>query len=493
MLTLRDGQRLASVIPNDWFEREITMLQQVAAKALGGTSALALDRQGSMSVIAAVLTPLMLMFAGLSINVAHLYNVKTGMAQTLDTALTSTTRDVIVNGRSQEAATTAMTRYLDANGNAGMSEAAKIELAELNIDKAGRTVTAKIKSDVRVPFPVFGIADTWPVVVQASTSYSDRPVEVAMMLDLTASMNESGTPKDGRRQSKLDNLKDAASKAVSDLLARNVPGMQPRVRVALVPYSQGVNAGDLAKATYIEDAAARIPDAPIGLDELNLPINLLIKTVLGLLRPASDKCTTERKQVVDGQLVADLSDAAPGEAMINRDKRLAKSKCPSVAVTPLTSDQDALLRQINRFSGVGSTAGHIGVQWTRYLLSPNWSGFLRQEAGSQAVPAPYSTSQTAVRKVAILLTDGEFNTEYARGGNSASMAQAHCAAMKQNVEVFTIGFMLDDRNAKATMAACASPDQSGGIKHYYEASTAEELEAAFGAITANTEVVRLTN
>lgn len=469
------------------------MLGQWTAKALNSTSSFAADRNGSMAVVATVLTPLIVMFAGLSINVAHLFNVKASMTQTLDTALSSTTRDVIVNGRSRDAAMEAMGRYLDTNGNAGLSEAAKIEITEFSIDRTARTVTARLKSDVKVPFPTFGIADTWPVVVQASTSYSDRPVEVAMMLDLTGSMNENGTPKDGRRQTKLDNLKDAASQAVRDLLARNGPGMQPRVRVALIPYSQGVNAGDLNKANYIEDAGGRISDAPIGLDELNLPINAVVKLVLGLLKPASDKCTTERKQMVNGQLVADMSDVAPGAAMINRDKRLAKNKCPSSAVTPLTANRDDLLGEISRFSGVGSTAGHIGVQWTRYMLSPNWSGFLRQEVGAQAAPAPYSNSPTAVRKVAILLTDGEFNTEYARGGNSASMAQAHCTALKQNVEVFTIGFMLDDRDARATMAACASPDESGGIKHYYEASTAEELEAAFRAITANTEVVRLTH
>lgn len=469
------------------------MLRQVTAKALQSTSAFAADRAGSMAVIAAVLTPLMMILVGLSINVAHLYNVKAGMVQTLDAALSSTTRDVIVNGRSRNEAKVAMGRLIAANGSAGLSEASKLTLAELDIDRTNRTVTAQLQSDVKMPFPVFGIADTWPVVVQATTSYTDRPVEVAMMLDLTGSMNKDGTRKNGRTQSKLDNLKDAASQAVRDLLARNVPGRQPRVRVALVPYSQGVNSGELSSANWIEGGL--LGPEPLGLDVLNQPIFQSIKDTLAELsrNPRQDKCTTERKIKLNGKIVADFSDAPPGQAMINRDKNLEPNTCPKATVTPLTADRNELLRQISSFSGVGGTAGHIGVQWTRYVLSPNWSDFLRQKAGAEAMPAPYSNSSTAVRKVAILLTDGKFNTAYADGGTSASMAQTHCSALKQGVEVFTIGFMLNETEAKATMAACASPDVAGGIKHYYEASTAEELEAAFEAITANTEIVSLTN
>ena len=62
------------------------------------------------------------------------------------------------------------------------------------------------------------------------------------------------------------------------------------------------------------------------------------------------------------------------------------------------------------------------------------------------------------------------------------------------IEVFTIGFALDDRSmsrdereqAKSVLKNCSSPDSSS-IKHYFEASTGEELDAAFREIIANTE------
>lgn len=469
------------------------MLKQLTSRALVTTTAFARSSDGNIGIMSALLTPLLLMSAGFAVNVAHVYNTRASMSQTLDAALTSTTREVIVNGQSKSVAKAAMEDFIGANGNASLAQADKLTLTELDIDRTSRVVTAQMKSDVKLPFPVFGMSDTWPVVVAAATAYNDRPVEVAMMLDLTGSMNERGTPKNGRTQTKLDNLKDAASSAVKDLLSRNRPGQRPRVRIALVPYSQGVNAGSLSEANYIEDGARRIADAPIGLDELNLPANRPIKLVQDLLRPATDKCTTERKVMSGGSLTADFSDNPPETAMINRDKRMPANSCPRASVTPLSSDEDKLLDQISRFAGIGGTAGHIGVQWTRYVLSPKWGSFLSARAGSDAIPAVPASGPTAVRKVAILLTDGEFNTQYASGGNSAGMAQAHCNLLKQGVEVFTIGFMLRDNAAKATMAACASPDTNGGIKHYYDASNAAELNAAFQAISANTEVIRLTN
>lgn len=469
------------------------MLGKLTASFRDGAAGFARDQRGNFAIMAAVLSPLLVLSAGFAINVAHLANTRSSMTQALDIALTSTTRDVISKGKSKQAAIDYMAGYLSSNGDGGLAEADRLKLIDLEIDRTARTVTAQLQSDVRMPFAMFGMATTYPVTVDAKTAYADRPIEVAMMLDITGSMNEIGTPlANGRRQTKLDNLRTASTQAVRDLLGRNTPGMQPRVRVALIPYSQGVNAGDLSEANYIESPLLPT-EVPIGLDELDLPANKLIKQVLKLLRPVNDACTTERKKVSGRGTVADLSDDAPGVAMINRDVELGKNKCPRSTVVPLTADADKLLDEIDRFSGVGGTAGHIGVQWTRYLLSPKWSGFLREKAGNQAVPAPYGTSATSVRKVAILLTDGEFNTQYADGGSSASFARAHCDAMKANIEVFTIGFMLDDRDARATMQGCATPDEPGGVRHYYDASNAAELEAAFQAITANTEVVRLTN
>lgn len=70
---------------------------------------------------------------------------------------------------------------------------------------------------------------------------------------------------------------------------------------------------------------------------------------------------------------------------------------------------------------------------------------------------------------------------------------------KDGIEVFTIGFDLDNKDtskaekdaAKAVLKACASP-RSGSMKRYFEAATGAELDVAFQTIARNIERLALT-
>lgn len=111
------------------------------------------------------------------------------------------------------------------------------------------------------------------------------------------------------------------------------------------------------------------------------------------------------------------------------------------------------------------------------------------------------------------MTDGQFNTAFAgvrdkwdeqpqlyQGAKSRSYAESLCANMRDDgIEVFTIGFDLsnpkmdksESDQAKTVLKNCSSPDTSS-MKHYYEASTGAELDAAFKEIIRNTERLALT-
>ena len=128
---------------------------------------------------------------------------------------------------------------------------------------------------------------------------------------------------------------------------------------------------------------------------------------------------------------------------------------------------------------------------------------------------PADHDKKKVAKVAILMTDGQFNTAFAgvkdsndrdnqpqmdQGNKARNYAEEICANMKTDgIEVFTIGFALDERGmsrdereqAKSVLRNCSSPDTSS-IQHFFEASTGEELDAAFRAIIANTERLAIT-
>lgn len=171
---------------------------------------------------------------------------------------------------------------------------------------------------------------------------------------------------------------------------------------------------------------------------------------------------------------------------------------------PLTSDAQALKARIETFEFEGGTAGHIGVQWSWYLLSPNWAGMLPEPQ------RPMDYDNTKIGKYAILMTDGLFNLSYFdastdRGVYKDGKAPPRDAAIKlcegmraKGIEIYTIGFDLYNRDISADSRAkaidllqkCASPDSGG--KHFFDASTGPELRAAFEKIANNMNRLALT-
>ena len=371
------------------------------------------DRSGNFAIITGAALSMLALAVGYGVNIAQVYNVRSNLVQSLDSALTSTGRDISTGLIPEDKADESIQAFLQANEGNTLSQGDNFHLQlPIDVDKTAKTIRATAYVDVDVFFPLFGQSNKVRVATTAATLYSDVTVEIGLMLDVTGSMGEKGTPKNGAKQTKLDNLKDAAKDAVDDFLNSNIPGLPPRVRVALIPYSQGVNTGKLSEATYIEGTG--LSDIPIGLNVLDLPINKLIKNLLSLLRPVTDTCATERKKDdMSGRAIFDASDRGPGLAMVNRDNRLGRYACPAAPVVPLSTDAAKLKDVIDDFSAGGSTAGHMGIQWTRYMLSPEWATFLQRKADGSA-PAKYNIGGVKkVRKIAVLMTDGEFNTAYA--------------------------------------------------------------------------------
>ena len=77
---------------------------------------------------------------------------------------------------------------------------------------------------------------------------------------------------------------------------------------------------------------------------------------------------------------------------------------------PLTNDKARCMSKVKNLTAAGGTAGHLGTAWAWYTLSPNWNTLW--PTANQAAP-----KETAgLKKYAILMTDGEYNTEYDTNG-----------------------------------------------------------------------------
>ena len=167
-------------------------------------------------------------------------------------------------------------------------------------------------------------------------------------------------------------------------------------------------------------------------------------------------------------------------------------------VIPLTSSKATLQSFFDNATAGGATPGHLGHAWSWYLLSPKWASLWP----STATPAAYNDTKT--KKVAVIMTDGEYNTQYS---NVASRTQALelCKSMKASgIEVYTVGFGFSassaagdntsEGNAKDLLTQCSS-----GTNHYYFPYDSAALRSVFQNIgnglmgnTTNTTAEQIT-
>jgi Flp pilus assembly protein TadG len=468
------------------------------------------DSRGNFAILTAAAASMLAIVVGFGVNTAQVYNIRSGLGQALDAAVTSTARDLTTGIIKPADARDWIERFLTANGDPEFTSDDRLVLENIVVDQAKKTVQATAYVDTTVFFPLF--TSNHPRVRATSAAiYSDKRVEIAMMLDVTGSMAKSG------KVDKIGDLKTAASNAVKTVL-KNQDAKNPRVRVALVPYASGVNVGGLAANLYAEKASASDlpPVTGTAVVGKTLPSYADYLKAVAKEFPRGDACATERK-TASGKpdMSADGPDTVRTDkngkkyyALVNRDDNLTGSgmnKCPDAKVIPLTADSKSLLDSIDDFKANGYTAGAIAIQWTYYMLSASWRGVVK---GAGLGDGPADRDDKKIHKVAILMTDGQFNTAYAgvtgnfnsQGSTSRGNAESLCANMKAaGIEIFTVGFDLNNRSmsqterdqAKAVLKTCASSDASA-IKHYFEVSTGQELDDAFQEIISNTERLALT-
>ena len=178
--------------------------------------------------------------------------------------------------------------------------------------------------------------------------------------------------------------------------------------------------------------------------------------------------------------------------------------------TPLTTDKTSLHTLINNLQPSGGTAGHLGTAWAWYMLSPNWNTLW----STQNQAAPYDTAYNVntkvgdpklvkLKKVAILMTDGDYNQEYDTNGKmtyfggapandtSSNQATALCTAMKaKGIEVYTVAFSAGgglSSGAQTLLTNCATDGS-----HFYNAATGDALRAAFRDIALKISTLRIT-
>lgn len=421
------------------------------------------DRSGNFAMMFAAGAVTIVVGAGFALDFSRAVSSQASSRDALDAAILATARQLSLGNIAKDDAQAFLKNYLEGTLKKPIGPGEEYRIVDFHVDPVSEKISAGLERDMPLSFISVAGDQNRKIVSNSAALYGFDETEVVMTFDITGSMGGS----------KIGDLKDAALTGITELLGNGVS--TGKIRIALVPYAEGVNAGSLYPAIYpeTEDTSGDPPDDD-GIDDDDY------------LAQLPDFCATERKG--PGQ----FKDDDPTKGMVNRDFRLAD--CPTSPVVPLTHNKSTLDQAVKDLTASGGTGGHIGIQWAWYLVSPKWADYVPAES----VASNYGGD---VRKFAVIMTDGEFNvayegvpknqSQYNQSQKSMTKARKLCANMKmQGIEVFTIGFALTQKSAKDLMKDCASAD-TAEMTYHHEAKNGQQLKKVYKDIATSIKQLRL--
>ena len=404
------------------------------------------SEEGAIAIIFALSISVLVMMAGLAIDVGRVMHASAKMTTALDAAALSAAKSMREGGLSDDDIKKIAERYFQLNfAGSGVNYTVTGDLG-VAINRDANSIELNISGQVPTLFARIAGIEQFTVPRTATALYESNDVELALQLDVTGSMA-------GR---KLADLKVA----VRDLLDIMLPdeGTPNKVRVGLAPFSAGVNAGPYA---------ASVTNGR-----------------------ATDGCVYERRNLADQASEAPATGAMALKARSDLTGRSIQS-CPSNArIVALTESKSTLWSEVNSYRDGGTTAGHLGTAWAWYLVSPEWSTLWP----TASRPAPYRDGKTI--KAVVLMTDGSYNTigGISSGDTSATARQVSriavetCEAMRaQGIRVYAVGFQAPTA-ALETLRSCATNASS-----FFDASNGDQLRNVFRAIATELNNLRLSS
>lgn len=471
------------------------------------------EESGSVGLAFGLMTIPCILLVGLAVDYARIIAVRNQTQVVLDNAALAGGRAAQLNSANPELAASTMAKaYFDAQT---IPHAISSKIADsATANAAGTEFYWSVTSWVATPFmsaaqirkPQTGdgpaqcsqsgwfcekVTVSTTAVLANGGNNTDTNVETSLMLDVTGSMSGS----------KITDLK-AAAKDLIDIVVWDDQS-KASSRVAVVPFAQAVNVGatmaPLVRGTVTSGTNPTTDQIGSGYQYFKFT-----KKGGGGTKTykISTHCVTERTGAEA------YTDAAPASSASYVGRfypdtggtcSLVNSSDPDVNIlTPLSNEKAMLKSRIDKLTLAGSTAGQIGTAWAWYTLSPNWGNIFT------GTSKPNSYTDPKTRKIAVLMTDGDFNTEYWNGveaktsygadanynaSNGASEVQAPqlCTAMKaKGIEVFTVGFQVSTA-AKSLLMNCATD-----ASHYYDATSGDALKQAFRDIALKISTLRIS-
>jgi len=471
------------------------------------------NQRGNVAMMFGLSAVPIIVAGGAAIDYDRAINAKTALQASLDTAILFAAKN---NSSDMSVLTAAAQPFLNVNYKGTDATVTSFAVS------AG-TVANSVKATATISLNTWFMSTIGINSMNVTTSSEALHVgtgrnvnlEISLVLDNTGSMN---TPGSGFSTKPIDDLKVAATNFVNTLMA--APQTPYFTKIAVVPYNNSVNMGTSALATTVRGGVVAgsstspgsqcLIYAPAGGGSSGNNTGCTGGTN-GKVSRAITTCVTERTGAQA------YTDASALVYPVGRQYGANINPCTNTATTPmlpLSTSTSTILSTVSAMSAGNYTAGHIGIAWGWYTLSPNFGIF-----SGASVPVSYSMLTTTVaanktKKVMVLMTDGEYNSSYAHGvfssqntfygtyssdsinlppdnGDPYVQSNAMCTAIKASgVEVYTIAFQLDQTKPQrvALLANCATD-----AAHALVATDQSQLNAVFQSLAQSLATLRLTN
>ncbi len=475
------------------------------------------DDAGNVAIIFGLLAVTLMLAVGAAVDMGRWLHARDQTAAAIDAAVLAGGRALQTNGADGAAAIAAAQKYYKENVTSRLPVVNDTVTFKMAGD--GKGMTGSGSAYITTPFLAFAGIDKLPLISLTETQFASseiggKNIEVALMVDITGSMCNSA-PSDSQPPCTSATKLDAMKKSAKDLIEIVVRPDQSKftTKVAIVPFSDFVrlptSAVSKARGTpakivkktsgskqYIynitencvveRSGSNRYTDVAPGNGNYSMPLRDLVATVNNsdgtVVIDGKSSNVQGAKATITWKSGTSLSSTAKANLVAAANSFATCGLTSAAEVMPLSSNKVALQSKIDGLGGKGGTAGQVGTAWAWYALSPEWGSLW-----SASSPAAYGRDD--LRKVAVLMTDGDYNTEYTSDGilvgssgagstpandNSQAQAAELCKNMKaKGVEVYTIGFQVTS-SAATFLKSCATDPT-----WFYDAKNPEQLAQSY--------------
>ena len=419
-------------------------------------------QQGQFAISGAFIVLALLGATALSVDTINAYNARTDLQANLDGAVISSA--VAASNPSASASdieSAGQNHFLQNFAN--NSQYATVDHIDINYDLTSREITANAQITIATKlFSIFG-KDLLTITgtSKSISNGSPKPMDIALMLDVSGSM-------DGPR---LTALKDAVEAFSTQIIGPGAISLNNRI--ALAPFSSSINAGPYADILIGGISSENCVAERLG------PTAFTNEYIPGVMFDVDGEFVISNDENAgiyrDGYF--DGYPSSPGLELIP-----SSTACSASELTPLTGDYSEIMTALGNFDAQGITAGHLGVAFSWYLISEEWSPLWPIDNA----PGPIASTD----KIVILMSDGMFNTYYqSTNGLPDEQTEKLCDNMKaSSVTIYSIAFDFDG-DSKDILRNCASSSDK-----FHDANTSNDLIDAFKQISQNitTDTIRIT-